>query len=698
MPRKDDTYEKYRESQAEISRERSSSGRDIGDIPPVVDQGRRDRGRNSLLAFCREYFPGRFRLGFADPHLTAIDRLQACTDSSGKFACAMPRGTGKTSLSEVAVIRAVVYGLRRFVLLEQATTPLAKASLKKIQREFEVNELLAADFPEVCYPIQKLDRISHRAKGQTYKREPTRIEWTDDGITLPTIPGAASSGAVLRVAGITSAVRGLSAAGPDGAVLRPDLVVIDDVQTRESARSPMQTAEREATILNDLLGLAGPDIEIAAVMLCTVTYANDLSDRFLSHERHPEWQGVRTRMIESFPTDREKWDRYREIQREALQTGDKSKPETKYYLANREAMDAGGQVSWPDRMKPGEASGLQSAMNLYLSNPIGFAAEYQNEPETDTLHAAKELAPAAVASKLSNVPRLDVPRECTRLAAFVDCGGLIHWHVVLAADERFNVSVIDYGTFPKQNRSYFDASDPRPSMADVPGWEKYAETQRVHAGIIAVTNGILGRSYIRAGTGEAIKITRCLVDAGKWPEAVQLACRQSPHAAVLTPSKGYARSSNARPMSEWKKNPGERVGLNWRLTSLGGAKGRQCVFDPDFWKSFVADRLLTPAGGAGCMTLFGDKPGVHELFADHVCAEYGTEESHRGGKFIKWRMRPDRRDNHWLDCLVGATVAASVDGLQWADSPTLTDTPRPVVARKKLSEIQAEKRAARGMR
>jgi hypothetical protein len=609
-----------------------------------------------------------------------MDRMQRCTDTGGLFACAMPRGTGKTALAEVALLRALLYGLRRFALLAQATEPLATQSLKKIQRELETNDALLADFPEACFPIRALERIHNRAKGQTLNGSPTRIEWTAEGVTLPTVPGAACSGAILRVGGMTGAIRGLSVAGPNGEILRPDLVVIDDAQTRGSARSPIQTDERASIVADDILGLAGPDVTIAAVMLCTVIYPNDLSDRFLSLEKHPEWQGVRTRMIESFPTNKPLWETYGEMRRESLRDGNKGKAANEYYLRNQAEMDAGGKVSWPDRKKAGEATGLQSAMNLYLGNPRGFSAEYQNEPEIDTLAGVKELVAADVAAKINRVQRCEVPRECTRLTSMIDCGGKVHWYVIVAWDERFNGSIIDYGAYPKQNRNYFEGSDPRPALSDVEGWDKYSEPQLVFAGIMNLTAEILGREYVRVGTGEALKISRCMVDAGHWPEAVQLACRQSPHAAILTPSKGYARSSNARPMSEWKRNPGERVGLNWRLSSLGGAKGRQCLFDPDAWKSFVADRLLTPAGGAGCMTLFGERAATHEMFADHITSEYGTEETSRGGKYVKWRMRPDRRDNHWLDCLVGATVAASVDGLVWADSPVIVQSR----ARKKI--------------
>jgi ERCC4-related helicase len=106
-----------------------------------------------------------------------MDRMQTCTHEGGQYAVALPRGSGKTTIGEVEVIRAVVYGFRRFVVLLQATEPLAARSLRKIQRELETNPLLAEDFPEVCFPIQALERIHNRANGQTLDGTPTRIEW-----------------------------------------------------------------------------------------------------------------------------------------------------------------------------------------------------------------------------------------------------------------------------------------------------------------------------------------------------------------------------------------------------------------------------------------------------------------------------------------------------------------------------------------
>jgi hypothetical protein len=35
----------------------------------------------------------------------------------------------------------------------------------------------------------------------------------------------------------------------------------------------------------------------------------------------------------------------------------------------------------------------------------------------------------------------------------------------------------------------------------------------------------------------------------------------------------------------------------------------------------------------------------------------------RGRVVDEWKLRPERADNHWFDCLVGCAVAASVVGV-----------------------------------
>lgn len=681
---------------AQRSRDASASVREIGPLPPVKNKARRARGKGSLLEFCRAYFPGRFKLAFSAGHLTAIERLQTITDSGGLFALAMPRGSGKTTLAEVAVLRAVLYGLRRFVVLVCATAPLARRRLKAIMRELEANEKLLADFPEACFPIKALGRIHNRASGQTLDGAPTRMELTAESVVLPTVPKAASSGAVLQVCGMEGAIRGLNVAGPTGEMLRPDMVLIDDAQTRESARSLSQTMERESIVSSDILGLAGPDTTIAAAMLCTVIYPGDLSDRFLDHELHPEWQGVRTRMLDAMPSNMDLWDRYAEVLRESLRSGDQGKRANQFYVENREALEAGAVVTWPQRKKPNEVSGLQSAMNEYIRDRRGFLAEYQNSPERDSGPAGcKELVPAQVIDRVNGVPRFEPPPEASTLTAFFDCGGELHWYAVCAWSAGFGGAVIDYGSYPRQTRRVFHSAEPRPGLSDLfPGM---SESERVFAGLNALASEVLSREYVRAANGQRMRVERCLVDAGYQSQAVYQWCRATSFAGIVMPSKGIGRSATSRGVSEWKPRPGERTGHHWRLTMSESGRGQMAQFDPDAWKTFLFERLTQPLGGSGALTFYGRDKYEHELLAEHLSAEQSEPITLRGATFDKWSQRPHRPDNHLLDCVVGCAVAASVQGLTF-DSGAASGAPLAQVQPRKrisLGEIQRRKMAER---
>jgi len=691
---KNDDYDDYKERQRKIASDRSASGREIGPLPKVRNPKRKARGRKSLLEFCRLYFPGRFKLAFSAGHLTAIERLQTISDDGGLFSLAMPRGSGKTTLAEVAVLRAVLYGLRRFVVLVCATAPLARRRLKALMRELEANDALLADFPEACYPIRKLNRIHNRASGQTLDGAPTRMELTAESVILPTVPRAVCSGAVLQVCGMEGAIRGLNVAGPTGEMLRPDMVLVDDAQTRESARSLSQTVDRESIVSSDILGLAGPDTTIAAAMLCTVIYPGDLSDRFLDHEKHPEWQGVRTKMLDAMPSNMDLWDRYAEVLRESLRSGDQGRRANEFYLANRAELEAGAVVTWPERKKPNEVSGLQSAMNEYIRDRRGFLAEYQNEPERDHGPAGcKELVPATCAERLNGAPRYEPPPEASTLTAMIDVGGELHWYAVCAWSAGFGGAVIDYGSWPRQTRRVFHSAEPRPGLSDLyPGM---SESERIFAGLTALAGEILSREYVRGANGQRMRVERCLVDSGYQSAAVYQWCRATPFAGVVMPSKGIGRSATSRGVSEWRPRPGERSGHHWRLTMSESGRGQMCQFDPDAWKTFLFERATQPMGGTGALTLYGRDKHEHELLAEHLSAEQSEPITLRGATFDKWSQRPHRPDNHLLDCVVGCAVAASVQGLTF-DSGAASGAPRAQAQPRKrisLGEIQRRKMA-----
>ncbi len=686
-----DRFDQKRDYDATRQRDISVSGREIGPLPDVKDPARREACRLDPELFATTYFPARYYLPSSPAQKSDRATMFRSVKNGGRFAIARPRGGGKTTDGEVLAMMAIVYGFRKFLVVIGATETHAVQILQGIQAEFETNDRLAEDFPEICYPIRCLERIHNRARGQTLGGKSTRIEWTAGGVTLPTVEGSPSSGAVIRVFGITSAIRGLKVLGPDGEPMRPDFVILDDPQTRDSAESPTQTAKRDARIASDIMGLAGPTTEIAAVMLCTVIYRNDLSDRYLDPEKHPEWQGSRSKLVESWPTNMAKWDEYAEIRRESFRSGDEGRSAADFYIDHQAELDAGAVVPWPGRMKEGEASEIQSAMNLYYDDPRGFHSEYQNDPQKAELSSgAKELTAEGIMSRLSGCERYTVPAECSRVTVGIDCGLFLHWYCVVAWNESFGGSIVDYGCFPRQQRAMFEASDARPSLATE--FAGMTEPQLVFAGLNGMQADVLGRTYFRQGGGE-VRVERALVDSGFSTKSVYQWVRQSPYAGVVHPSKGIGRTTTSVGVARWKSRPGERTGFHWRLTAGEEGRTRAVQFDPDAWKTFLHAALTTPLGGQTGINLWGKLPSTHEQISNHLSAEYSEPVTLRGDTFDKWAVRPDRPDNHLLDTLVLAAVAASVAGLTWSATgqPIAPAPPKPL---KKWSEMQAEKQRA----
>lgn len=443
-------YEAMKEAARARNAALSAAGRDIGELPEVVDPERRTRCRTSFRAFCDAYFPQTFHLEWSPDHLRVIGKIEQAVLHGGLFAMAMPRGSGKSSLAECACLWAMLYGHRDFVTLIGSDEGHALGMLESIKTELESNDLLLEDFPAVCYPIHSLEGIANRCSGQLYKGERTQIGWTANEIVLPTIAGSEASGAIIRVAGITGRIRGMKFKRPDGQTVRPSLVILDDPQTDESARSLSQCANRERILAGAVLGLAGPGKKISGIMPCTVIRPGDMADRILDREKHPEWNGERTKMVYAFPANEKLWEKYAEVRAESLrQHGDLSEA-TAFYVARREEMDEGADVAWAARFNHDEASALQHAMNLRLQDEAAFWAEYQNEPLPENVGDDEQLTVDEIARKLNGHRRGEIPIGCNHLTMFVDVQGKLLFWAVCAWESDFTGFLVDYGAFPDQ--------------------------------------------------------------------------------------------------------------------------------------------------------------------------------------------------------------------------------------------------------
>ncbi|MGI6495278.1 MAG: terminase gpA endonuclease subunit [Kiritimatiellia bacterium] len=618
-----------------------------------------------------------------------IAKIETAVLRGGLFAMAMPRGSGKTTLAETACIWAMLTGAQQFVCLIGSDAGHARSMLESIKVEFETNERLLDDFPEAVFPIHALERIHNRAKGQLCGGKPTRIVWTADEIVLPTVPGSKASGAIIRVAGIESRIRGMKFKRADGRAVRPSLVVLDDPQTDESARSDQQVRARLETLNGAILNLAGPGQKISGIMPCTVIRPGDMADQILDRDKHPAWQGERTRLVYVFPSNEKLWDKYAQIRADSFRNDGDGHEATEFYGKYRKEMDAGAVIAWPERHNEDELSAIQHAMNLRLQDERAFWAEYQNQPLPQEEGESDQLNADAIAAKTNGLPRGVVPIGASHLTMFIDVQGKLLFHAVVAWEDDFTGYVVDYGTYPDQQRPVFALREVQKTLARVaPGTGLEGS---IYAGLETLTDAYLAKRW-RRDDGAELRIERCLIDAnwGQSTDVVYQFCRQSAHAGLIMPSHGRYVGASSVPFSEYKRKKGERVGLHWRVPTVQGRRQvRHVLIDTNYWKSFVHARLAVPMGDRGCLSLFGRDAGAHRLLAEQLTAEYRVRTEGRGRVVDEWRMRPEAQDNHWLDGLVGCAVAASIQGAVLPGTDARAAPARPPI---RLSELRRSKR------
>ena len=677
-----DPYERLKERARARNVALALAGRDIGELPSVVDPARRQQATTNFRDFCEAYFPQTFHLPWSQDHLKVVRKIEQAVLHGGLFAMAMPRGSGKTTLAECACLWAMLNGHREFVALIGSDEGHASDMLESIKMELDGNDLLLADFPEVVFPIQRLDGIANRCNGQLYAGDRTYIGWTAKEIVLPTVRPqgwpdhphlksfvrdtgrSLASGAVIKVAGITGRIRGMKFKRADGRAVRPSLVVLDDPQTDESARSLSQCAHRESILAGAVLGMAGPGKKISGIMPCTVIRPQDMADNILNRDLHPEWNGERTKLVYSFPVNESLWAKYAQIRAEGLRAEDEGRAATEFYRQHQAAMDVGANVAWPERFNHDEVSAIQHAMNLRLQDEAAFYAEYQNEPLPESTPETDELTAEQIANKLNRFPRSVIPQSAVQLAAFIDVQATLLFYMVVAWEQDFTGYVIDYGSFPDQRRPYFTLRDARQTLTSVA--EGSGPEGAIYAGLERLTHALLGREWSLDGRG-TIRVGKCLIDAnwGASTDLIYAFCRQAVYAGTVVPSHGRFVGASSQPFSEYKRRPGDRLGFNWRVPNIHGKRAvRHVVFDANFWKSFVQARLAVTAGDRGCLSLFGDRPETHRLLAEHLTAEYRVKTEARGRVVDEWKQRPERPDNHWFDCLVGCAVAGSMLGVE----------------------------------
>ena len=616
-------------------------------IPDPANMARREACLRDPELFLKTYGRRIFYNPFVVHQKAMIRAIYERAKTGGDKAEAAPRGDGKTQIATWMVVFIILALLRRFPVVLASNGRAAAKIFKQIQRTFMDEPLLVADFPEVCVPAIELDGAPQRAGKQHIDGERTRIVWTSSEIGLPYVKGSPYGGCCVTSFGLDCAIRGVHVNG-----LRPDFALIDDPETREVATSEEQHYRIEELIDGDVALLAGPDQKIARVILTTIQNRRCYSYRVTDRKTKPAWAGDRYKALTQWPDRVELWDEYIARRQQAQSGGDKdARDATEFYIAHREDMQAGAEISNPHRFiasvdadgEPIELDALQAFFNKVAD--LGMArvmAELQNDPEEDRAAIETEITPGIVQRATSRLTRGEYP-DGSRVFVGIDIGKYSSYWVKLALHGNAIGHVIDYGVAQTMG-----------------GINETSDLQAVETAVLRML--LEWRGEIMADSPPEL----CMIDTGFATNGVYEFIRQVGGTPFIA-GKGH----NGGMRFDAADKPGSIVYDHCRADLQRADVGLWLYnFDAVHWKKEVHGRFSVGPYDAegnwkdGGLSVWGSESRMeHKSYSHHICAEVWEERFVEGkGVIGKWVVKT--RKNHWLDATAMALCAAGVAGFK----------------------------------
>lgn len=644
------------------------AGRCIGRIPTLTpaQNSRRTRLERDPAKWLRHYMPDLFDREFGDAHHQIIREFQRVMKHGGFQSIAAPRGIGKSTLVVGLIIYAIVTGkLRHIVEISKSLQMAHEQVMDTLIAQFEDNDRLAADYPEVCYPIRSLDGAPARANMQTYEeadgtRVRTAFQWSGDLITFPKVRGSRAAGTVFRVKGADAAIKGLVHRGR-----RPDFVLIDDPETGESARSAAQVEKITSYIKQGVAGLGRIDRSIGIMMLTTIEVADSVSDIFTDPDREPVWRGIRIPMLTTWPTNRELWDEYVRLYQAGQHPLDPTPADaaTQHYRKHRADMDAGASTC-DDRAfnSMTQLSMVQACFDIVATRGLtAFLTEYQAAPPEESKPRDSGITAAIVCGRLHGLGRRIMPRETAKLTMFVDVGQYrLHYAATAWRPGRIGY-IIDYGIRHVARAGGMTVE------------ESILQTLR------EFRDELLADPYVTED-GEPRDVDLPLVDAGHWNTVIYRFVAESPRwRAAMGDSRFQMpkRTRERRPSAT-----GEPWYDSWQPARLFVVNHWSDHWKQQAHEAFITEPMVEGVRQNGTLTLFGDRPRDHMdsetgNFSQQIVAEVWREHFVEG-KGLREGFHKIHANNHYLDCVAGNILAASVAGVTaFAQTkPTATAAPR----------------------
>jgi predicted phage terminase large subunit-like protein len=306
-------------------------------LPPEFKKERVKKGRKNIHFFARTYLPHYTTIVSKSELHEELTKLFLHLEKrrGSKNAIAAPRANAKTTyVCIIFVLWSIAYNLRHFIVEISDAIELVEANIEALKAELEENPSLALDFPDIV--------------GITNN-------WRVGDIVT-------KNGVKVKAFGSGKRLRGIK----HGAK-RPDLALIDDLENDTNVRSKIQRDKLEDWLDEAVANLGSIERDMDIIYIGTILHKDSVLARKL---KKAFWNPKIFRSIISYPIRMDLWDTYA-----ALYLHRSVQEAQDFYALNKEQMDAGAKVLWP------EALSLEKLMQIRAENVKAFNKEQQNNPQ-----------------------------------------------------------------------------------------------------------------------------------------------------------------------------------------------------------------------------------------------------------------------------------------------------------------------------
>lgn len=336
------------------------------DVSELARLKRVHRGEHDVLFFTYEYFSGEKNpdnssnlipvgqtfAGAADFHRELCSILDDVTKGSitGNLGYSVGRRHAKTAyLSNVFLCHQIVYRHKRYIVEVSETTDVAGDFISWTKHQLKFNESLRADYGELLYERPSQNELDNKYEFIT------------------------TSGTKVEAKGVGTQMRGLRYLSD-----RPDLFILDDLESQENTNTPEMRAKNlhwfRAEML-EALGFGG-----MCIYMGTIVHYDSLLNHVINKRK--DFTSRKFPAILAWSERDDLWEEWRKI----YNSDDKAAKAfaDAFYEENSDEMDRGAKVLWPEVytykyfMEKREEMGARAFNQEYLGNPVDEESQIFN--------------------------------------------------------------------------------------------------------------------------------------------------------------------------------------------------------------------------------------------------------------------------------------------------------------------------------